>query len=473
MAPIKIRRDEYEEKYYIPKQWMYGQIIGKKGRTLEHIKDRSGLHHIYMDINNGYCLLVGDQKSIKRGKEVINELLNLSAPANTDTAAAAQPKGTPKSAKPSPSVPKTKKLPPLPSEPKPVGQVSRFSLLVTGDEDDDEDDDEEEPEQETTQDKINSLDRHEFPTVRATSKESPLSRLVPPVPPSSSKKKKKKGRKQSTSSLTSDKSEKEKKCQPQTPPAPPVSLSCSSLSTQGTTTSTTSAGSSAEQALDTDFLKTSQNLQLGDIRKSLEHFTNLTDGPFSGALEYSLSNSLSEGLSGVEHPADKSFDHDLYNNVLSSNIYGTLSSLTGRLISGLKVLDDSTLTKNDEKENQENVDTSELINDENNNEPSKSDDLKAKDKKDEKSDELPMSEVEVLRDQVNRLNNENSFLRDQLKLYQTCRICKDMLEWNEKRVALSCGHIFCSACANKFWKEGRCRVCEQRPSGFSYIAMFT
>ena len=85
---------------------------------------------------------------------------------------------------------------------------------------------------------------------------------------------------------------------------------------------------------------------------------------------------------------------------------------------------------------------SEPINDENNNEPSKSDDLKAKDKKDEKSDELPMSEVEVLRDQVNRLNNENSFLRDQLKLYQTCRICKDMLEWNEKRVALSCGHIF-------------------------------
>ena len=48
--------------------------------------------------------------------------------------------------------------------------MSRFSLLVTGDEDDDEDDDEEEPEQETTQDKINSLDRHEFPTVRATSK---------------------------------------------------------------------------------------------------------------------------------------------------------------------------------------------------------------------------------------------------------------------------------------------------------------
>ena len=47
-----------QEKYYIPKQWMYGQIIGKKGRTLEHIKDRSGLHHIYMDINNGSVFII-------------------------------------------------------------------------------------------------------------------------------------------------------------------------------------------------------------------------------------------------------------------------------------------------------------------------------------------------------------------------------------------------------------------------------
>ena len=47
--------------------------------------------------------------------------------------------------------------------------MSRFSLLVTGDEDDDEDD-EEETDKEITQDKINSLDRLEFPTVRATSK---------------------------------------------------------------------------------------------------------------------------------------------------------------------------------------------------------------------------------------------------------------------------------------------------------------
>ena len=92
---------------------------------------------------------------------------------------------------------------------------------------------------------------------------------------------------------------------------------------------------------------------------------------------------------------------------------------------------------------------SEPINDENNNVPSKSDDLKAKETKDEKTDDLkPMSEIEVLRDQVNRLNDENSFLRDQLKLYQTCRICKDMLEWHEKRVALSCGHIFWFAFIN-------------------------
>ena len=54
--------------------------------------------------------------------------------------------------------------------------MSRFSLLVTGDEDDDEDD-EEETDKETTQDKINSLDRLEFPTVRATSKVIIIKRL--------------------------------------------------------------------------------------------------------------------------------------------------------------------------------------------------------------------------------------------------------------------------------------------------------
>ena len=77
-------------------------------------------------------MLVGDQKSIKRGKEVINELLNLQSPAQTDTAAAAQPKNAPTKTKTPTPTPKTKKLPPLPSEPKPVGQVSRFSLLGQG-----------------------------------------------------------------------------------------------------------------------------------------------------------------------------------------------------------------------------------------------------------------------------------------------------------------------------------------------------
>lgn len=42
-----------EEKYYIPEEWMYGQIIGKKGKTLNIIKDQAGLHHVYMDINQG------------------------------------------------------------------------------------------------------------------------------------------------------------------------------------------------------------------------------------------------------------------------------------------------------------------------------------------------------------------------------------------------------------------------------------
>ena len=42
-----------EEKYYIPEEWMYGQIIGKKGKTLNIIKDQAGLHHVYMDITQG------------------------------------------------------------------------------------------------------------------------------------------------------------------------------------------------------------------------------------------------------------------------------------------------------------------------------------------------------------------------------------------------------------------------------------
>ena len=48
---------------------MYGQIIGKKGRTLEHIKDRSGLHHIYMDINNGLVSVDLDNKNMKSNFE--------------------------------------------------------------------------------------------------------------------------------------------------------------------------------------------------------------------------------------------------------------------------------------------------------------------------------------------------------------------------------------------------------------------
>ena len=42
-----------EEKYYIPEEWMYGQIIGKQGKTLKIIQDKANLRHVYMDINNG------------------------------------------------------------------------------------------------------------------------------------------------------------------------------------------------------------------------------------------------------------------------------------------------------------------------------------------------------------------------------------------------------------------------------------
>lgn len=112
-----------EEKYYIPEEWMYGQIIGKKGKTLNIIKDQAGLHHVYMDINQGlvevcqfdhpykqqqiilrFCLLVGDSHSIKKAKEVINELLNLDPPASNATSASAQSKNAPPKPKQKPQL---------------------------------------------------------------------------------------------------------------------------------------------------------------------------------------------------------------------------------------------------------------------------------------------------------------------------------------------------------------------------------
>ena len=84
-----------------------------------------------------FCLLVGDSHSIKKAKEVINELLNLDPPASNATSASAQSKNAPK-LKPKPKPQLVKKLPPMPTEPKPVGQVSRFSLLIPGDSKDDE-----------------------------------------------------------------------------------------------------------------------------------------------------------------------------------------------------------------------------------------------------------------------------------------------------------------------------------------------
>merc|ERR1711953_692959 len=144
-----------EEKYYIPEEWMYGQIIGKQGKTLKIIQDKANLRHVYMDINNGYCLLVGDTGSMKKGKEIINDLLNLDPPSSSATSASAQSKNhrkSPPSKTESASKTRTlkgkfpvitKKLPPLPAEPKPVGQVSRFSLLLAGNDPDSEESEQE------------------------------------------------------------------------------------------------------------------------------------------------------------------------------------------------------------------------------------------------------------------------------------------------------------------------------------------
>ena len=50
MAP-KSRMEEI--RYQIPEEWMYGELIGRQGKTLKGIQQKSGLNHSYMDTAGG------------------------------------------------------------------------------------------------------------------------------------------------------------------------------------------------------------------------------------------------------------------------------------------------------------------------------------------------------------------------------------------------------------------------------------
>ena len=300
-------------------------------------------------------MLVGDSHSIKKAKEVINELLNLDPPASNATSASAQAKNAPK-LKPKPKPQLVKKLPPMPTEPKPVGQVSRFSLLIPGD--------------------SNQDDLSDGATANDSNSDcEPIQKddWLPRETKNSKKKKKerKRSEKSDKKSLTQDNSEKqhqqlptksmktEKVCQKETSKPTPKQPTQNSEPTNSTAQSKKTKKSipskinppphsslSAEEdvktptgssSLDQDFLKTSQNLDLEEFRKSLEQINNSGFENGNG-----ISNFRNGSISSLGQSDDSICDSlktSTIEGVTDLSLYsiqGTISNLQGKLIQGLK-----------------------------------------------------------------------------------------------------------------------------------------
>ena len=307
-------------------------------------------------------MLVGDSHSIKKAKEVINELLNLDPPASNATSASAQSKNAPK-LKPKPKPQLVKKLPPMPTEPKPVGQVSRFSLLIPGDSKDDEiSEDSTHSDLETNQ-KDDWLPRE----TKTNSKKKKKERKRSEKSSSDTTGKKSLDTEKTTKSI---KTEKNPVCQKETiKPTPkptqnptqkptqkqekqPTPIPSDSTSSQSKKNSVkksippkinppTHSCLSAEEdvktptstSLDQDFLKTSQNLDLEEFRKSLEQINNGFNDGILGR-----NGSISSLGQSDDSICDKTTSSTL-DGVTDLSLYsiqGTISNLQGKLIQGLK-----------------------------------------------------------------------------------------------------------------------------------------
>jgi len=363
----------------------------------------------------------------------------------------------------------------MPTEPKPVGQVSRFSLLIPGGCDSNQDD---------LSDGATVNDSGNSDCDEPIQKDDWLPRET------KNSKKKKKERKRSEKNLSkSDNSEKqqqqqqlptksmktEKVCQKETSKQP-TSNTTPKLQTQphnsesNSTTQTNSKKSkktnsippkiippahnslSAEEdvktptgssSLDQDFLKTSQNLDLEEFRKSLEQINN------SGFENGISSNFLRNGSISSLGQSDDSICDSLKTSTLDGvtdlslySIQGTISNLQGKLIQGLKGIESKIDASGDKLDDNNNDYLSEIN--------SKND------------------EISKLKDQVDSLNMENLMLKNKLQKFENCQSCNKRIEL---RAALSCGHSYCSICTNEFWRRLECPICKQRPAGFSFIAL--
>lgn len=295
-------------------------------------------------------MLVGDSHSIKKAKEVINELLNLDPPASNATSASAQAKNAPK-LKPKPKQQLVKKLPPMPTEPKPVGQVSRFSLLIPGDSKDDISDEatandsnsDGEPIQkddwlprETKNSKKKKKERKRSEKSDKKSVNDNSEKQQQQLPTKSMKTEKnpvcQKDTSKPTPKQTTPNSESTNSCQSKKKKMVPSKINPpphSSLSAEEDIKTPTGSSS-----LDQDFLKTSQNLDLEEFRKSLEQINS--------GFENGISNFRNGSISSLGHSDDSICDSlktstiDGVTDLSLYSIQGTISNLQGKLIQGLK-----------------------------------------------------------------------------------------------------------------------------------------
>ena len=309
-------------------------------------------------------MLVGDSHSIKKAKEVINDLLNLDPPASNATSASAQAKNAPK-LKPKPKPQLVKKLPPMPTEPKPVGQVSRFSLLIPGGCDSNQDSDGATVNDSGNSDCDGPIQKDDWlPRETKNSKKKKKERKRSEKNLSKSDNSEKQQQQQQTQQQLPTKSMKtEKVCQKETSKQPTPKLQTQPHNSESNSTTQTNSKKSkksnsippkiippahnslsAEEdvktptgssSLDQDFLKTSQNLDLEEFRKSLEQINNsgFENGISSNFLRNGSISSLGQSDDSI---CDSLKTIDGVTDLSLYSIQGTISNLQGKLIQGLK-----------------------------------------------------------------------------------------------------------------------------------------
>ena len=70
-----------------------------------------------------------------------------------------------------------------------------------------------------------------------------------------------------------------------------------------------------------------------------------------------------------------------------------------------------------------------------------------------------------LKNELENIKRQNSYLAKKLREINECQICCE----DKCNRVLSCGHLFCSTCAMRFFNEEKCPQCQQKPLGIHAI----